>query len=151
MYSAITIADEILKISKEKGSCLTPLQLMKLVYISHGWSLAVRNRALFNNKIEAWKYGPVIPDLYQATKSFGRNIIPHSVISDDASGVDKETTIFLKSVLEKYGHLTGYALSNLTHQSGTPWEQVYQDGMAGIEITNNTIKEHYLRLLRDRD
>lgn len=149
-YSAITIADEILKTAKRSGVKLTPLQLMKLVYIAHGWSLAVRNQDLFKNRIEAWKYGPVIPDLYQATKHFGRNAIPHERITDDPSGVDSDTQIFLEDVFSKYGRLSGYALSNLTHQSGTPWERAYKEGVMGVEIPDEPIKDHYLRLLDER-
>jgi uncharacterized phage-associated protein len=62
------VADAILKIAKEQGKPLTPLKLMKLVYIAHGWHMAIENQDLFNNRIEAWKYGPVIPDLYQVTR-----------------------------------------------------------------------------------
>ena len=76
MYDVLTVADTILKIAKSKGKALTPMQLVKLTYIAHGWSLALSERDLFKNRIEAWRYGPVIPDLYQATKNFGRSEIP---------------------------------------------------------------------------
>jgi uncharacterized phage-associated protein len=66
--TAFTVADEILKIAKRKGLHITPMQLLKLVYIAHGWSLAILGRDLFPDRIEAWKYGPVIPDLYRATR-----------------------------------------------------------------------------------
>jgi uncharacterized phage-associated protein len=151
MYTAITIADEVLRLAKKAGQELTPLQLMKLVYISHGWSLAVRGVDLFPDRIEAWKYGPVIPDLYQATKLFGRNQIPMSAI-DDAKPhtVDGATLEFLKDVFSKYGGLSGIQLSNLTHKSGTPWSQVYDNGVYGIEIPDEIIKSHYLSLLNER-
>ncbi|NIX76780.1 Panacea domain-containing protein [Microvirga terricola] len=150
MYSAIIIADEILKIAKAKGASLTPLQLMKLVYIAHGWSLALLRRDLFGDRIEAWKFGPVIPDLYQATKHFGRNVIPPELIANTPSGVDTDTKVFLEDVFQKYGHLSGYALSSLTHKSGTPWDQVYREGIMGIEIPDNLIRTHYEKLLHER-
>jgi uncharacterized phage-associated protein len=146
-YDAITIADEILRIAKSAGKFLTPLQLMKLVYISHGWSLSMRSTDLFKDRIEAWKYGPVIPDLYQATKHFGRSPIPHSKIdTEKASSVDRETLDFLRDVFDKYGDKSGIELSNLTHRSGTPWDQVYRDGVLGIEIPDEIIAEHYKKL-----
>jgi uncharacterized phage-associated protein len=151
MYNAITIADEILRLAKKAGKALTPLQLMKLVYISHGWSLAVRSMDLFPDRIEAWKYGPVIPDLYQATKHFGRNPIPVSAVDDvKPNAVDAQTLAFLDDVFGKYGSLTGIQLSNLTHKSGTPWSQVYDSGVFGIEIPDEVIKNHYLSLLNER-
>ncbi len=150
-YNAIIIADEILKLAKKQGRSLTPLQLMKLVYISHGWSLAIRDVDLFPDRIEAWKYGPVIPDLYRATKHFGRNPIPFDLVDNTKpSAVDNKTHAFLADVYEKYGNLSGTQLSSLTHKSGTPWDQVYEPGIRGIEIPDAIIKAHYLDLLNER-
>lgn len=144
------VADEILKIAKRQGRGLTPLQLMKLVYISHGWHLAIKGRHLFPNRIEAWKYGPVIPELYKVTKQYGREPIPLALITEHPSGVDDETARFLEEVFENYGHRSGYELSQLTHKAGTPWARLYDDGVMNIEIPNDLIKAHYLELLNDR-
>ncbi len=62
-YNAITVADELLRLAKRSGISLSPMKLMKLVYIAQGWHLAIKDAVLFGNRIEAWKYGPVIPDL----------------------------------------------------------------------------------------
>jgi uncharacterized phage-associated protein len=151
MYTAVIIADQILRLAKQAGKMLTPLQLMKLVYISHGWSLGIRNVDLFSDRIEAWKYGPVIPNLYHATKQFGRAEIPLALIDDSKpSAVDEETLSFLADVYSKYGSLTGVQLSNLTHQGDTPWAQVYKPGVFGIEIPDALIQEHYKRLMIER-
>lgn len=149
-YSAITIGDEILKSAKRLGRSLTPMQLTKLTYIAHGWSLAVLDRDLFSDRIEAWKYGPVIPVIYHATKSYGRNSIPISSInSDEAPAVDAEVANFIEDVVGKYSHLDGIQLSNLTHQPGTPWSDCYREGEFGIQIEDDVIKKHYLRKLHE--
>ncbi|MGL6349555.1 MAG: Panacea domain-containing protein, partial [Aeromonas sp.] len=83
-YPVNQVAEAILRAAKREGRSLTPMQLIKLTYIAHGWSLAVANRDLFTDRIEAWKYGPVIPSLYQATKRFGRSPIPLSMVGDPA-------------------------------------------------------------------
>lgn len=144
MYDVLNVADAILKIAKKKHKSLTPMQLMKLTYIAHGWSLGIRNKDLFQNRIEAWQYGPVIPDLYHATKSYGRNPIPTSSIGDPAElNVSEDDAAFLEDVFSKYGHLDGIALSYLTHQRGTPWDQVYRPGVYRIEIPDSLIRKHY--------
>jgi uncharacterized phage-associated protein len=149
--TATTVADEILKIAKRRGKSLTPMQLMKLVYIAHGWSLAILNRDLFSDRIEAWKYGPVIPTLYQATKRFGRAAIPHDLIEDDeGSRLPIDVQAFLEDVFSKYGHLSGVSLSNLTHRPGSPWDQRFRDGVMNIEIPDDIIKDHYLGKLNER-
>lgn len=150
MYDVLTVADAILKIAKANGKSLTPMQLVKLTYIAHGWSLGLRNKDLFQNRIEAWQYGPVIPDLYHATKSYGRKPIPLDLVDDADSGVSEEDIAFLKDVFNKYGHLDGIQLSYLTHQSGTPWDRVYMPGIYGIEIPDSLIQLHYRGLLDAR-
>ena len=150
MYPVITIADEILKIAKRDGKSLTPLQLMKLTYIAHGWSLGLGRGDLFRERIEAWKYGPVIPDLYRATKSYGRGEIPAGLVNEQVSSVDENTRDFLEWVYAGYGHLNGIQLSSLTHKSGTPWDQVYRDGVMKIEINDDLIRDHYRKLAHER-
>ena len=140
--NAQTVADDILKLAKRRGMVFTPMQLMKLVYIAYGWCLAMHNAKLFDDRIEAWKYGPVIPNLYHATKHFGGNIIPHSLIANSpVSNPDLET--FLDSIVQNYGQFSGIALSNLTHRQGTPWQQVYRPEVPGIQIPDELIKAHY--------
>lgn len=151
MWTALTIADEILKIAKRSSINVTPMQLMKLVYIAHGWALAVLGRDLFTDRIEAWKYGPVIPTLYQATKQFGRNEIPPHLINENAPSSinDPDVQSFLVDVVEKYGHLNGIQLSNLTHMPGTPWHQTYEPNVMGKEIHDSLIRNHYQAKLNE--
>lgn len=140
--SAKTIADDILKLAKRRGLSLTPMQLMKLVYIAYGWHLAMQGSKLFDERVEAWKYGPVIPDLYQATKHFGGSAVPAHLIADSPiSRPDLE--VFLDSIVENYGKYSGIALSNLTHRSGTPWHRVYRPNVLNLEIPDDYIREHY--------
>lgn len=148
--NALTVANEILKIAKRQGKSLTPMQLVKLTYIAHGWSLAVLDRDLFADRIEAWKFGPVIPSLYHATKQYGRNPIPPSLIKEnEASPFASDVNNFLEDVVQKYGQLSGFALSNLTHQEGSPWHQVYQQGVMGISIDDTRIENHYREKLNE--
>ncbi|MGJ8609805.1 MAG: Panacea domain-containing protein [Octadecabacter sp.] len=60
--TAQVVAGDIFKIAKRRGMALTPMQFMKLGYISYGWYLAMNNAKLVNDPIEAWKNGPVFPD-----------------------------------------------------------------------------------------
>lgn len=149
-YSVLSIADEILRIAKSKGHSLKPLKLMKLTYISFGWHLAIKKRPLFSEDIEAWKYGPVMPDLYRATKKFGRNSIPMNLIEDEGFATDIKTREFLEDVYEKYGSKSGIYLSNLTHKSGTPWHKVFRPNTFNIDIPHNLIENHYKNELSDR-
>lgn len=151
VYDVLTVADAILKIAKAKRRSLTPMQLVKLTYIAHGWSLVLQERDLFQNRIEAWQYGPVIPDLYHATKSYGRNPIPFNSIGEASDiRVNENDRQFLEKVFNKYGHLDGITLSYLTHKAGTPWTEVYDPTRRHVEIPDSLIKAHYKRLAYER-
>ena len=65
MFSSISIANKLIEIAESDGKFLTPMKLLKLAYICHGWMLALHDRPLIFDEIHAWKYGPIIPKLYQ--------------------------------------------------------------------------------------
>ena len=149
MFDVLVVADDVLKCAKRIGLRLSPLQLMKLVYIIHGWHLALTGQPLIKQRIEAWKYGPVIPVLYHSTKVFGRDPIPSDRVADTSPRIPEVSTL-VDSVVKQYGNFSGIALSNLTHQKGTPWSSVYRDGAQNIEIPNDLIRSHYEKLLNER-
>ena len=75
IYSALTIADWIINKHLEKDRYpVDALRLQKLVYLSFGWFWAVYKKDLFEDEIQAWKYGPVIPLVYYAYRHKGDNI-----------------------------------------------------------------------------
>ncbi|RYE90398.1 MAG: DUF4065 domain-containing protein [Cytophagaceae bacterium] len=79
-YDAVAIANYFIQKSLDTGVEVTPMKLLKLVYISHGWSLALLNEPLINEAVEAWTYGPVIPSLYQELKEYGRERVTKLVV-----------------------------------------------------------------------
>lgn len=147
MHDARTIANEFINSAAEDGNALTPMQLLKLVYIAHGWMLGLYGVPLVINDIEAWKYGPVIPDLYHALSRFRNRHItePINDPGDDVGLLPVETDL-LKQVYNIYGHRDGIALSRLTHQAGSPWHEVYEDGVYNIPIPTDIIENHYSEL-----
>ncbi len=56
---ALAVANYMLELAKEEGKELQPLKLMKLVYIAHGFMLALLGRSALNprfDRVEAWQY-----------------------------------------------------------------------------------------------
>lgn len=153
--AARTVANLLISLAKAKGKLLTPLQLMKLVYISHGWTLAILGRPLVTNTIEAWQYGPVIPDLYQQTKKYGSGSvieeIPPPFWAKSETPLDNAEKQIIQQVYDVYGSETGIQLSAMTHKSGTPWDLTWASGrQRNAEISNDLIAEHYRKLSESR-
>ena len=71
MNSAKAIANYFL----DKSIDLTPMKIIKLVYIAHGWHLAITDKPLIEDYVQAWEFGPVIPDLYHEFKKYGNTPI----------------------------------------------------------------------------
>lgn len=148
MYSPKDIAEYFLSRYSENGN-ITPMKLIKLVYIAHGWYLGITEKALIDENPEAWKYGPVIPSLYHQFKSFGNSAIRSE--NKSFSLGDKETEDFLDRIWKVYGNFDGVQLSAKTHQENSPWSLVWNsiknNDYFSLQIPENFIKEHYKKLL----
>jgi uncharacterized phage-associated protein len=141
-YDARQIANWFVERANRDGRRLSIMSLLKLTYIAHGWHLETRQSALFNNRIEAWRYGPVIPDVYNAFRSQGVNVIaPISVAQPAMLGVDDQS--FLEEIWKIYGSLDPFHLSELTHVAGGPWDLATKTGGYYAKIPDELILQHY--------
>lgn len=146
--TAATVANHLLSIAKEESVPLTPLKLMKLVYLCEGWSLALRKDSLIREEVEAWQYGPVIPALYHVIKSYRAS--PVEQVGSSVESMDAEQKDLIASVYAAYKHLTGIQLSDLTHQPGTPWSQSFSKNSRNTTIPTSLIRDHFVDLAAQR-
>lgn len=151
-HSPFAVARYFIEKAKASGVELTPMKLVKLLYIAHGWHLALLGKPLIREPIQAWKYGPVIESIYHGFKRLGNKPIP----SDEAANLARadfstETNALLQHVWNKYSTLTALNLSALTHQPGTPWHTVWErEGgkiYRGEVIPNEIIRAFYMSKL----
>ncbi|MCA8999110.1 MAG: SocA family protein [Planctomycetaceae bacterium] len=150
-HDAYEIAAYFMKKAEDSKKQITPMQLLKLVYIAHGWHLAIESKPLINDRIEAWKYGPVIPALYHIVKHYGSMEIPFQAFAFAPSFPEESVTKqILDRVWDRYSNFSGFQLSTLTHQKGTPWWDVWHDERGsdhmGAIIPNEKIENHYTSL-----
>ncbi|MGC1468389.1 MAG: type II toxin-antitoxin system antitoxin SocA domain-containing protein [Sphingorhabdus sp.] len=142
-YDARQIANWFIERAAKDGRVLSIMSLLKLAYIAHGWNLEMRNAPLFSNRVEAWRYGPVIPDVYNAFRSQGINPTkPVEAFSSPSEAVDVS---FLEQIYKIYGSLSAFRLSELTHEPGGPWETASKLGGSYAEIPNDLILGHYVQ------
>ncbi len=145
--SARAVANEFIRLAEAEGKSLTPLQLIKLTYLAHGWMLALYQRPLISDRIEAWKYGPVIPDLYRALRDYGSGNVTSPIVGGSRFvPLDAQERDLIRQVYERYGNKNGILLSRLTHQPGTPWHMTWETDSLGRGISNDLIAEHYRQL-----
>jgi len=155
VYKPVAIANYFIDLREGQG--LTLMQLLKLSYIAHGFNLAIFDRPLANEYVQAWKFGPVFPSIYHEFKYE----IPGEPITNCAKRINESTGTLekitenfqptekslIEIVYKIYGKIDGWKLSALTHKEGTPWYKVWYEGEGskyhGVPIENNKIKDHF--------
>ncbi|HAO07748.1 MAG TPA: hypothetical protein DCQ50_12305 [Chryseobacterium sp.] len=151
MYNCFDIAKQFLKLANEENLGLEPMKLLKLTYIAQGWYLGFYDKPLFANNIEAWKYGPVIPDLYHVTKRFGsRNVDIETLELWSDNKLKSTDQDFIKAVWNVYKKYSGLDLSSITHMKDTPWYDSYEPNVSHKIIRNDIIRSHYKKLIDER-
>jgi uncharacterized phage-associated protein len=157
MVSPLAVANYFLEKSFETGQVLSPMKLVKLVYIAHGWHLALTSKPLIDEPVQAWQYGPVIKSIYDEFKSYGSGAITRlgseAVATNNMFGFitpkveDPKLKLFLDRIWDVYHRYSAIQLSTLTHQIDTPWYRVWNNLGGKLNkssfISNEMIAEHY--------
>lgn len=157
MYNALDIARYIINYSNKNNYSISNLKLQKLLYFTQGFFLSIKDEACFSNKIEAWDFGPVIPEAYHTFKEFGANNIPEikeyfefddkdfwnsKTIQYNDAIIQEEDKLLVNNVLETLKGVSATSLVKMTHAQ-YPWKDVYDRGSKNIEITQNSIKKYF--------
>ena len=137
------VAEQIIWLRRDTET--TPMHVLKLVYISHGWMLGLYGRALINEPAEAWRYGPMVPSIYHLYKSFRGDPITTEPV-DRSDAFDDEQRDVIEQVRDVYGDFTPAQLSALTHKPDTPWDVTYREFGVGAIIPNELLRDYYKRL-----
>lgn len=157
---AIAIANYFVDKSKSDSKApypLTLLRLVKYVYIAYGFALSILNKSIIDkrfDKVEAWKYGPVIPSVYHSFKHNGNEIIRDkiSIVTEELPDgdlrfeipeiKDKDVVQILDFVWDRYRDKPTSYLIYLLHREDTPWAYCYRVGK-NVEIPEEMTKVYY--------
>ena len=154
-HDSRAVANEIIKMGIKDRRYFTPLQLMKLVYYCHAWMLGIHEKGMISHKVKAWKYGPVITELYGETRRYGGSKIKSALGYKEFDYEFEETftkdeSDLIYHVYDHYSEWTGRQLSSMTHMAGTPWHKIRSStGDQNKEIPNEMIQEYYGRKFRE--
>ncbi len=148
-YRANTIAkffinkasEEIIGENGEKEG-ITNLKLQKILYFAQAYFLTSQmKKALFSEKIEAWKYGPVIPSVYHEFKSNGNK----PIVETYDLNIDSDDEELLNEVWGIFGQYSAGHLVDMTH-SHKPWKEAFAKGENTV-IPVKSIQDYYKKLL----
>ena len=109
-------------------------KLQKLVYYSQAWNLVWTDRSLFEDEIQAWPNGPVVPPLWNQSRGM-RKISACSVGAVGNLTVTQRAAI--DAVLARYGSWDSQRLVDQTHAE-QPWRDA-RKGLGALDRSTNTI------------
>lgn len=134
----MTHARDVAQFILQELGPMTAMKIQKLVYYSQAWALVWDDDRLFPEPIEAWKNGPVVRDLWEATRGQFR---VKNVPKGDISNIGEAGTATIKRVLDFYGAKDAQWLSDLTHLED-PWKTAFSQGQ-NTEISLEEMSEYY--------
>lgn len=142
MTTCFDVASYILK----KCEQMPTVKLQKLVYYCQAWSLVWDDTPLFEEEIQAWANGPVIPALYKAHK--GKYQIMN-IPEGDERNLNQNQKESIEIVLQYCGHYSSQTLSDATRRE-YPWKNA-RNGLPYLErgdnvISWNSMAEYYTSL-----
>ncbi|MGG0569764.1 type II toxin-antitoxin system antitoxin SocA domain-containing protein [Priestia megaterium] len=125
-------------------------KLQKLLYYCQGYNLAINDEALFNDPIEAGKYGPIVPNVYSHYKMFGDlDINDSTVIAYETLGLTEKELSIIAYVWKRFGELRDGTLLDRTH-SETPWLNSWFGDNKDKTITQDTLSNYFKRNTPER-
>jgi len=165
---AFACANYILDSLQNRGiDDLTNLKLEKLLYFAYGIHISLYNEPLFDEKIEAWRLGPVVPSVYRVFRDFGPNPIGKQSRArkvEDFTGVvttpDLITSLDNPENAEKslvitcvaYCNQKAWKLVDITHREQTSaWGKVYDKNIPNKTLNDEDIVkefEPYIKTIR---
>lgn len=135
MYSAMTIAKYIINKCVEIGRPVSNLKLQKILYYVQGEYMKYNNgRTLFEDDIEAWQYGPVVPEVYYNYNGFASS----NIILTSEVDLPLDIKNIIDPVIKDKSRFNAWTLVEQTH-SELPWKKAY------IGMDKNVIKKEFLQ------
>lgn len=132
----------------QKQGRMSAMKLQKLVYYCKAWHLVWDDAPLFREEIQAWANGPVVYELYKAHR--GKFDVTPRMIKGDPDKLSRDEKDSIDVVLQHYGSMKAYELSDLTHREA-PWKDARGSLPAGATcsnpITDVAMYEYYLGLV----
>lgn len=101
---------------------MTNMKVQKLLYYAQSLHLALYDEPLFDDEIQAWRYGPVCPPAYRFYSEFEAKQLPIPEKEESLKTIPEEKKVLLEEVWEYFGGYHAYSLSGMTHGE-FPWKK----------------------------
>ena len=118
-YNVFEIARYIIYHETQSGRYVNNLRLQKLLYFVQAKYLVEKEKPLFEERMEAWNFGPVVPKVYREYSYYGLNHIFCYDETDDFL-IDSDTKKIINSMLDSCSEYATSTLVDIIHGQ-EPW------------------------------
>ncbi len=127
---------------------ITNLKLQKLMYFIYGTYYCETDKELFNERPQAWDYGPVFPKVFYKYRSSAGGDIDNTHIFSELEIDDKKVRNIKEAVLNQLADKSDSKLIGMTHIDNAAWSRVYKPGVRGILLDLKDIKKDFAKYVR---
>lgn len=130
MYSAIDLSKYIVSKCIADRQPISNLQLQKILYYIQKKFLET-DRIAFGDNIEAWQFGPVVPNVYYYYCGYGAMPISFEYEAPNIEQSDKD---IIDNIIVEKRVLPPWTLVNETHKKNGAWDIIYKDGSGNHKV-----------------
>lgn len=161
-YNVMDVANYVVQHFIDKEHPIPNLLLLKILYYLQANSLKENNTPLFEEAIEKWGYGPVIPEVYSNFRAYGAAPITSTIryvevntdgswrlIDPEKRKLENQDTLQIEEladeIYDEYGS-DPFQLVNKTHEEPM-WkrdESKIKKGILHIPYNNDEIREYFI-------
>ena len=132
---ALEVAKYVVKLCLGHGRPVSNLQLQKILYLAHVFYIMKTGEGLIEDSFEAWRLGPVIPDVYEEYSIYaGAPII--FCEEDEDMDIDPNKIEVVRNLIANLSAEKPWRLVELTHKKGGAWDKTYMDGRGNRNVIN---------------
>ncbi|MEL5898699.1 type II toxin-antitoxin system antitoxin SocA domain-containing protein [Clostridium sporogenes] len=156
MNKVMDVAQYIINYSIEKDKPISNLKLQKILYYIQAAFLTNRKKPCFNEKIQNWRHGPVVPEVYREYKIYSNGNINDRQTGYSEFELDENLNLkinrkkyeendmceidknLINKVVDSYLDVEAWEMVKRTHEED-PWKYSCQDE----EITLENIQKYF--------
>lgn len=140
-YNALQIAQYIISYEAAHGRTVSNLRLQKLLYFVQAQFLANTpdGRPCFQQRMEAWDFGPVVPEVYREYRYYGSSVIPPT--KSTSTNITSSDQALIDNMLDHCANYSTSTLVDITHAQA-PWQDAHRN-LFDDEITPDSIYRYF--------
>ncbi len=134
MYDAGEVAKFVIDECIDEGNPVANLKLQKILYFMWIDWYNARGEYLFDDRIEGWHFGPVVPDVYRRY----RNLLADPIREAEEHSITSRSDLrLLRKLVGRYNAMTIGDLIQESCLDGSPWDRAGRDREPFPEITKD--------------